>query len=103
MADNTANNNKPFTQYVRIGNGSFDKNEWKNGGRNSVRFKVANKLRSFVPTPDNPEPSSDYQNFKDYGQFEIYPSDVPGILDVCSFLRPDDMEITVRYVPRRVA
>jgi len=101
MAD-TANNNKPFKQFSRIGNASFELATWPNGGRNTVAIKVASKLRNFTPTSENPEPSPDYVQFHDFGQFEIYPSDVPNILDLCVHLRPD-MILAAQYNARRVA
>ena len=101
IATATIENNKPFTQYLRVGNGSIDLNEWKDG-RNTARFKVASKLRKFSSTAEEPEPSKDFQLFQDYGQFEIYPTDVPALISLCSFLR-DDMELTVKFNARRVA
>jgi len=100
MAD--TNNNKPFKQYSRLGNASIELASWPNGGRNSATLKIASKLRIFSPTKDNPEPSAEFMNFKEYGQVEVYPTDVPNLLDLCAFLR-DDMEITTTLKPRKVA
>ena len=101
MAD-TNNNNKPFKQFSRIGNASFEMATWPNGGRNTLSLRIANKLRVFNATKENPEPSAEYLAFKEYGQIEIFPSDVPAILDACVHLR-DDLEISVTFKPRKVA